>query len=142
MIGLAVAQLSFLHLGRPQVCPDALRVGTPLNRKQWSAVRALEHTVFGSSFPLTFEPADYPPEEQKVEGQACTLEFLWRAAEGLQTAFGGYFPRPSSVVPSDPDLPPDSFTIVGQLTSKPDIAAMPIVADRIKLQLSSFTMSL
>ena len=74
LVALSVMQLSFLHLGRPTVCPTALRSGVPLNARQWKAVRNLEHLVFGSFFPLSFEAADYGRVGQKLEDQARALD--------------------------------------------------------------------
>ena len=76
LINLSVARLSYEHMGCPQVCPETVRIGVPLNRKQWQLVRSLERIVFGSFFPLTFEPEDYGRIGHKVEGQANTLRAL------------------------------------------------------------------
>ncbi|CAE7770145.1 unnamed protein product, partial [Symbiodinium necroappetens] len=134
LINLTVARLSYEHLGCPSSCPSTIRLGVPLNRKQWQQVKNLEHLVFGSFFPLTFEPQDYGRIGHKVEGQAKTLSALGRAAASVCRGFSaGYLPRSVSVEGAPSDLGPSPVQIVGTLPGKPDIAAMPIVADRVKL---------
>ena len=133
LIASTVVQLSFLTLGQPTSCPDALQSGVPLNPKQWKAVRGLEHLVFGSVFPFTFEASDYGRIGQKLEDQSKTIDALARAAASLCTSFSGYSPfRPSSG-PSTLDSSSPPVAISGELQGKPPIAAMPITADRVKL---------
>ena len=135
LINLSVARLSYEHLGRPLRCPGAVRLGVPLNRKQWQLVHNLQHLVFGSFFPLTFQPEDYGRIGHKVEGQAQTLEALGRAAASVCRSFDGYLPR--SVTVAGPSTSgPSPVECVGTLPGKPDIAAMPITADRVKLPAS------
>ncbi|CAE7225139.1 unnamed protein product [Symbiodinium sp. CCMP2592] len=94
--------------------------------------RNLEHLVFGSFFPLTFQPEDYGRIGHKVEGQAKTLEALSRAAASVCRSFAGYLPRSTTVAGVTAPGPSPALK-VGTLAGKPDIAAMPIVADRVKL---------
>ena len=115
------------------MCPDELRVDVPLNRKQWGAVRSLHRIAYGSHFPLKYSSADYGRVAQKVESQARALQCLGKAAESLCTAFGGYFPRPSTHPAFEPGPLYGSFDTVGVLDSKPETPAMPIVAERIKM---------
>ena len=131
LLNLTVAMLNFLHLGRPSLCPPAVRVGTPLNRRQWAAVNGLQHLVFGSFFPLRFEPADYGRIGHKVEGQDRTLAALGRAAASLCRGFAGYMPKADA--PTSPHQGPVPVEAVGSLPGRPDVAALPIVADRVKL---------
>ena len=131
LLNLSVAYLSFLHLGRPCACPPAVRLGVPLNRKQWQAVQGLKHLVFGSFFPLQFEAADYGRVGHKVEGQSKVLETLGRAAASLCRSFAGYQP-PAPLACSFAGASPVAEE-VGLLPGKPDVAALPIVADRVKL---------
>ena len=134
LINLTVARLSYEHLGCPSSCPSTIRLGVPLNRKQWQQVKNLQHLVFGSFFPLTFEPQDYGRIGHKVEGQAKILSALGRAAASVCRGFSaGYLPRSVSVESAPSSLGPAPAQIVGTLPGKPDIAAMPIVADRVKL---------
>ena len=131
-----MARLSYEHLGCPSSCPSTVRLGVSLNRKQWQQVKNIEHLVFGSFFLLTFEPQDYGRIGHKVEGQAKTLSALGRAAASVCRSFAtGYVPRSVCVcvagAPSE--LGPSPVQVVGTLPGKPDIAAMPIVADRVKL---------
>ncbi|CAE7384983.1 unnamed protein product [Symbiodinium sp. KB8] len=135
LINLSVARLSYEHLGRPPVCPGAVRLGVPLNRKQWQLVQNLQHLVFGSVFSFTFQPEDYGRIGHKIEGQAQTLEALGRAAASVCRSFDGYLPR--SVTVAGPSTSgPSPVECVGTLPGKPDIAAMPITADRVKLPAS------
>ncbi|CAE7334124.1 unnamed protein product [Symbiodinium microadriaticum] len=131
LLNLTVAMLNFLHLGRPSLCPPAVRVGTPVNRRQWAAVNGLQHLVFGSFFPLRFEPADYGRIGHKVEGQDRTLTALGRAAASLCRGFAGYMPKADA--PTSPHQGPVPVEAVGSLPGRPDVAALPIVADRVKL---------
>ena len=120
-------------MGCPQVCPETVRIGVPLNRKQWQLVRSLERIVFGSFFPLTFEPEDYGRIGHKVEGQANTLRALGRAAAALSQSFAGYAPRSFSFGVTTAQQGPFPVEVAGTLPGKADVAAMPIVADRVKL---------
>ena len=129
LISLSVARLSFEHMDCPSSCPASVRLGVPLNRKQWQIVRNLEHLVYGSFFPLTFQPEDYG---RIGHSHAKTLEALSRAAASVCRSFAGYLPRSATVAAPGP--PP--VLKVGTLAGKPDIAAMPIVADRVKLPAS------
>eukprot|EP00439_Symbiodinium_sp_Y106_P047550 s2100_g6.t1 len=115
------------------VCPETVRIGVPLNRKQWQLVRSLERIVFGSFFPLTFEPEDYGRIGHKVEGQANTLRALGRAAAVLSQSFAGYAPRSFSFGVTTAQQGPFPVEVAGTLPGKADVAAMPIVADRVKL---------
>ena len=134
LVNLTVARLSYEHMGCPSSCPVTVRLGVPLNRKQWQQVKNIEHLVFGSFFPLTFEPQDYGRIGHKVEGQAKTLSALGRAAASVCRGFAsGYMPRSVCVASVPSELGPSPVQIVGTLPGKPDIAAMPIVADRVKL---------
>ena len=104
LINLTVARLSYEHMGCPSSCPATVRLGVPLNRKQWQQVKNIEHLVFGSFFPLTFEPQDYGRIGHKVEGQAKTLSALSRAAASFCRGFAaGYLPR-SVVVEGAPSV--------------------------------------
>ena len=131
LINLSVARLSYERMGCPTSCPVAVRLGVPLNPKQWQIVRNLEHLVFGSFFPLTFEPQDYGRIGHKVEGQAKILEALGRAAAAVCRDFSGYLPKTFSAEP--PSSPEGPGQVVGLLPGRPDVAAIPIVADRVKL---------
>ncbi|CAE7286931.1 unnamed protein product [Symbiodinium microadriaticum] len=93
LLNLAVAQLSYLYLGCPTDCPSSVSLGVPLNRKQWKAVRGLRHLVFGSFFPLHYEPSDYGRIGHKVEGQDKVLGALSCAAASVCHDLGGYLPR-------------------------------------------------
>ncbi|CAE7600178.1 unnamed protein product, partial [Symbiodinium necroappetens] len=112
LINISVARLSYEHLGRN-----------------------LQHLVFGSFFPLKFQPEDYGRIGHKVEGQAQTLEALGRAAASVCRSFDGYLPR-SVTVAGPSTLGPSPVESIGTLPGKPDIAAMPITADRVKLPAS------
>ena len=104
----------------------------PLNPKQRKAVRDLWHLVFGSSFPLSFCAQDYGRIAQKVEGQARVLESLNRAAATVCSDFSGYVPASlSSDASSSADL--SEFELLGELPGKDVVAALPVVADRVKL---------
>eukprot|EP00439_Symbiodinium_sp_Y106_P000056 s9058_g1.t1 len=120
LLNLSVAYLSFLHLGRPCACPPAVRLGVPLNRKQWQAVQGLKHLVFGSFFPLQFEAADYGRVGHKVEGQSKVLETLGRAAASLCRSFAGYQP-PAPLACSFAGASPVAEE-VGLLPGKPDVS--------------------
>ena len=90
--------------------------------------------MFGSFFPLTFEPQDYGRIGHKVEDQAKTLSALGRAAASVCRGLAsGYMPRSVCVAGVTSELGPSPVQVVGTLPGKPDIAAMPIVADRVKL---------
>ena len=133
IVNLSVARLSFEHMGCPTTCPSSVRLGVPLNPKQWQLVRNIEHLVFGSFFPLTFEPEDYGRIGHKVEGQAKTLQALGRAAAAVCQGFSGYLPRSFTCEPVGGTEGPSPATDVGTLPGRPDVAAIPIVADRVKL---------
>ena len=133
IVNLSVARLSFEHMGCPTTCPSSVRLGVPLNPKQWQLVRNIEHLVFGSFFPLTFEPEDYGRIGHKVEGQAKTLQALGRAAAAVCQGFSGYLPRSFTGEPACGTEGPSPATDVGTLPGRPDVAAIPIVADRVKL---------
>ena len=121
-------------MGCPSSCPVTVRLGVPLNRKQWQQVKNIEHLVFGSFFPLTFEPQDYGRIGHKVEGKAKTLSALGRAAASVCRGFAsGYMPRSVCVASVPSELGPSAVQIVGTMPGKPDIAAMHIVANRVKL---------
>ncbi|CAE7216755.1 unnamed protein product [Symbiodinium sp. CCMP2456] len=132
LLNLTVAQLSYLYLGCPDDCPSSVRLGVPLNRKQWKAVRGLRHLVFGSFFPLHYEPSDYGRIGHKVEGQDKVLQALGRAAASVCNSLGGYLPRSFTSVPG-PFSPAPPADVVGLLPGKPDVAALPITAARVKL---------
>ena len=132
LISVAVAQLSYLNLGRPSSCPPSIRRGVPLNAKQRKAVRNLEHMVFGSSFSLSFSASDYGRIAQKVEGQARVLETVGRAAEAVCSSFAGYIPRPRSD-PAPASSESFEFQLLGELPGKDSVAALPVVANSVKL---------
>ncbi|CAE7636023.1 unnamed protein product [Symbiodinium sp. CCMP2456] len=132
LLNLTVAQLSYLYLGCPVDCPSSVLLGVPLNRRQWKAVRGLRHLVFGSFFPLRYEPSDYGRIGHKVEGQDKVLQALGRAAASVCHSLGGYLPR-SVVSAPGPFSPTPPADVVGLLPGKPDVAALPITAARVKL---------
>ena len=94
-------------------------------------MRGLRHLVFGSLFPLHYEPSDYGRIGHKVEGQDKVLGALGRAAASLCHDLGGYLPRSFATPGLPPQTPPAD--VIGHLSGKPDVAALPITADRVKL---------
>ena len=120
LLNLTVAMLNFLHLGRPSLCPPAVRLGTPLNRRQWAAVSGLQHLVFGSFFLCALSPLTTGGLATRLRGRIVRSR---RSPGTCQKADA----------PTSPHQGPVPVEAVGSLPGKPDVAALPIVADRVKL---------
>ena len=96
-------------------------------------VRSLEHLLFGTFFPLTYDAADCGRVGAKLEDQSRTLEALARAAASICSSFAGYLPPSHSDLHGNPESETDCVSSCGVLPGKPPIAAKSIVAARVKL---------
>ncbi|CAE7935443.1 unnamed protein product, partial [Symbiodinium necroappetens] len=139
-ISLAVACLSWLHLGKPAACPPEIRLGTPLNKHQKLCVQRLEAAMFGTRFPFEFSAADFGRHAAKVESQTDVLAALGRAAESLSREWGylssGEGFRLGDAARQRSRLEPtaEPWTSNEPLLRGPaPTVARPIIADRIKL---------
>lgn len=137
LICLQVAMLDWLVLGSPSASPGAIGLGRPLNARQWSVVRTLEHLIQDGNTPNSVDAGDMGRAASKVEDFQDCLAALHRAVGSLQ-AFGGDYmshelsrPRSMNLDDFDECSPLDCGVPVGRLDRAVPIAAKPLIAQRL-----------
>lgn len=83
---LQVAMLSWLHLGRPGVCPPDVRLGARLSSKQWKRVRILEWLSEDSNSVFEVDAAAMARTATKCEASSDELDALHRALSAVSYA--------------------------------------------------------
>ena len=138
LLSLQVATLDWLVLGSPGAAPPGIALCRPLNARQWSVVRMLEHLVQDGNTPNSVDSGDMGRAASKVEDYQDCLAALHRAIGSLQAYAGDYM----SCGQSKPFTDQEGFgddevelgcgRIVGKLQRGVPISAKPLVADRLQ----------
>eukprot|EP00435_Cladocopium_sp_Y103_P015082 s84_g3.t1 len=128
---LQVALLDWLSLGSPGHAPASIRLGSPLNARQWSMVRMLEHLSVDRNFPEFVEAFDMGRCASKIEDFQACMDALGRTACFLHGLDGAY----SALKPSQPGRFDEDGLLSGRVVGKTDrdpvVTAKTIVASRI-----------
>ena len=126
LVCLQVAVLNWLMLGRAEVAPTSLRLGTRLTARQWTAVKMLEHLAVDRNFAEFVSATDMGRSASKVEDLQDCIDVLARAAVALHCERGGYFfLKPSKTGASEGILPLRAGQFEGRLDKDPVVTAKP-----------------
>lgn len=140
-VNFCVAVLDWLHLKRPNSCPDECVLGKCLTPVQWRVVRHIELTLqaWHLSDPITSDKLGRAAS--KVEDISALIERLSSFEQGVEATFDEVSPT-ESCSPSSRKL--KSFfrglqktsagEIVGALGSTTSLVAKPIIADRLEFK--------
>ena len=133
LVALQVIAFDWLVLNEPSSAPESIRIGRPLNGRQWSAVKMLEHLDFDGNTPEFVEAADMGRGAAKVESFEDAISAVARAITALQCEAGGYGAGlPSQHVSFEDDE--DVFRcgdLIGRCASGLISTAKPLVSKRL-----------
>lgn len=119
-------------LGRAEVAPTSLRLGTRLTARQWTAVKMLERLAVDRNFAAFVSAPDMGRSASKVEDFQDCIDVLARAAVALHCEHGGYFfLKPSKTGASEGILPLRAGQFEGRLDKDPVVTAKPLIANRL-----------
>ena len=133
LVALQVIAFDWLVLNEPSSAPESIRIGRPLNGRQWSAIKMLEHLDFDGNTPEFVEAADMGRGAAKVESFEDAISAVARAISVLQCETGGY----GSGLPSQHVSFEDGEDVflcgdlVGRCASGLICNAKPLVSDRL-----------
>ena len=133
LVALQVIAFDWLVLNEPSSAPESIRLGRPLNGRQWSAIKMLEHLDFDGNTPEFVEAADMGRGAAKVESFEDAISAVARAISVLQCEAGGYVTGlPSQHVSFEDDE--DVFLcgdLIGRCASGMISTAKPLVSSRL-----------
>lgn len=132
---LQIVVLDWLFLGKPAVCPGALRIGRKLSAKQWRVIYRMEFLAEDMNSVLSVAAQDMGRSAAKSEMHDSELAALHRACAALSN-YGTYTcSRRSTGAGNCTD---DSNScgawgeVIGEVSSVSHFTAKTIEADRIK----------
>ena len=133
LTSLQVVLLDWFSLGRPDVAPSSLRLGTRLTARQWTAVEVLRHLAWDGNTPEAVDAEFMGRGAAKMESFEDAIEALHRALAHVDSEQSRYFglnvTKPESVFDSSSLT---CGTIVASVSKVNVSPAKDIQADRVE----------